>query len=226
MGPSAKGRGKLKMKIVKDGWKFVRPLLILAVILFFFWKIGSLFLLGLAALTFFFFRDPERKIPEGEDLILSPADGKVMDISDVGEENFLHSRVKVVRIFMSVFNVHVQRSPVKGKVEWIKYKPGKFMAAYTEEASGGNESNLIGIQKSNKPDSNRQRILVKQIAGSVARRICCWCKEGDNLIAGQRIGMIRFGSRADVYLPQGVEVKVKKGDRVVGGETLLGKFPS
>ncbi|MFB0527552.1 MAG: phosphatidylserine decarboxylase family protein [bacterium] len=213
------------MRIVKDGWKFVIPLLILAVILFFFWKIGSLFLFGLALLALFFFRDPERKISEGENLILSPADGKVIDISEVGEENFLHSRVKVVRIFMSIFNVHVQRSPVKGKVEWIKYKPGKFMAAYTKQASGGNESNLIGIQKSNKPNSNKEKILVKQIAGTVARRICCWCKEGDNLVAGQRIGMIRFGSRADVYFPQEIEIKVKKGDRVVGGETILGKFP-
>lgn len=214
------------MRIVKDGWKFIIPLLVLAVILFFFWKIASLFLLLLAALILFFFRDPERKVPEGRDLILSPADGKVIDISEVEEETFLRSRVKVIKIFMSIFNVHVQRSPVKGKVGWIEYKPGKFVAAYTEEASGGNESNLIGIQKSDQPASNRDKIMVKQIAGRIARRICCWCKEGDNLIAGQRIGMIRFGSRADVYLPQEVEIKVKKGDRVVGGETLLGKFPS
>ncbi|NIN91677.1 phosphatidylserine decarboxylase family protein [bacterium] len=214
------------MRIVKDGWKFIIAFLILAVILFFFWKIGSFFLLSFAALILFFFRDPERKVPQGKDLILSPADGKIIDISEVEEENFLRSRVKVVRIFMSVFNVHVQRSPVKGKVEWIKYEPGKFMAAYKKEASGANESNLIGIQKSDQPDSNRDKIMVKQIAGRVARRICCWCKEGDNLIAGQRIGMIRFGSRADVYLPQEVEIRVKKGDRVVGGETLLGKFPS
>jgi phosphatidylserine decarboxylase precursor-related protein len=103
------------MKIVKDTWKFVLPLLVLAVILFFFWKIGSLFLLGLASLTLFFSRDPDRKVPQGEDLILSPADGKVIDISEVGEKNFLHSRVKAVRIFMSIFNVHVQRSPVKGR---------------------------------------------------------------------------------------------------------------
>jgi len=214
------------VRIVKDGWKFVLPLLLLSVFLFFFWKIGSLFLLGLASLTLFFFRDPERKIPEGEDLILAPADGKVIDISEIGEENFLHSKAKVVRIFMSIFNIHVQRSPVKGKVEWIKYNSGKFVAAYTEEASRENESNLIGIQKSYQVSSNEKRILVKQIAGSVARRICCWCKEGDNLLAGERIGMIRFGSRVDVYLPQEVEIKVKKGDRVVGGETLIGKFPS
>ena len=214
------------MRIVEDGWKFIIPLLMLAVILFFFWKIGSLLLFGLVALTLFFFRDPERKVPAGKDLILSPADGKVIDISEVEEENFLRSRVKVIKIFMSIFNVHIQRSPVKGKVEWIEYKPGKFMAAYTEEASRENESNLIGIQKSDQRDSNKDRILVKQVAGRVARRICCWCKEGDNLIAGQRIGMIKFGSRAEVYLPQEIEIKVKKGDRVVGGETLLGKFPS
>jgi phosphatidylserine decarboxylase len=214
------------MKIVKDTWKFVLALLVLAVILFFFWKIGSLFLLGLASLTLFFSRDPDRKVPQGEDLILSPADGKVIDISEVGEKNFLHSRVKAVRIFMSIFNVHVQRSPVKGKVGWIKYNSGRFTAAYRRKATEGNESNLIGIQKSNQSDSNGGRILLKQIAGSFARRICCWCKEGDDLLAGQRIGMIRFGSRVEVYLPQQVEIKVKKGDRVVGGETLLGKFLS
>jgi len=214
------------MRIVKDGWKFVLPLLLLSVIFLFFWKIGSLFLLGLASLTFFFFRDPERKVPEGENLILSPADGKVIDISEVGEENFLRCRVMVVRIFMSIFDVHVQRSPVKGKVEWIKYNSGKFMAAYREKASRDNESNLIGIQIDKSSNSSGGRILVKQIAGSIARRICCWCKEGDNLDAGQRVGMIRFGSRADVYFPQEIEIRVKKGDKVVGGETVLGKFRS
>jgi len=213
------------MRIVKEGWKFVLPLFLLAVILFFFWKIGSLFLLGLASLTLFFFRDPERKVPEGEYLILSPTDGKVIDISEVREENFFHSRVKVVRIFMSIFNVHVQRSPVNGKVEWIKHTSGRFNAAYKRKASEGNENNLIGIQKSNQSNSDGERILVKQIAGSVARRICCWCKEGDNLLAGQRIGMIRFGSRVEVYLPQQVEIKMKKGDKVIGGETVLGKLP-
>jgi len=214
------------MRIVRDGWKFILPLLVLAVVFFFLWRIGGLLLLVLASLILFFFRDPERKIPEGEDLILSPADGKVIDISEVGEESFLPCGRKVVRIFMSIFNVHVQRSPVKGKVEWVKYNPGKFIAAYTEKASERNESNLIGIRTDNGLNLSGQTVLVKQIAGSVARRICCWCKEGDKLNVGQRIGMIRFGSRVDVYLPQEIEIRVNKGDRVVGGETLLGKFHS
>jgi phosphatidylserine decarboxylase len=214
------------MRIVKDGWKFVLPLLLLSVIFFFFWKIGSFFLLGLAVFILFFFRDPERKIPDGEGFILSPADGKVIDISEVKEKNFLQSKAKVVRIFMSIFNVHVQRSPVKGKVEWIKYNPGKFMPAYREKVLERNESNLIGIRSDDELNLTSRGILVKQIAGSIARRICCWCKEGDNLLPGQRIGMIRFGSRVDVYFPEEVEIKVNKGDRVVGGETLLGKFPS
>lgn len=214
------------MRIVKDGWKFIFPLLILALVSLFFWKIVSFFLLSLASLTLFFFRDPERKVPDGDDLILSPADGRVIDVSEVEEGSLLSSGGKVVRIFMSIFNVHVQRSPVKGKVEWIKYNPGKFIAAYTEKASRDNESNLIGIQIDKSSNSSGERILVKQIAGSIARRICCWCKEGDNLDAGQRVGMIRFGSRADVYFPQEIEIRVKKGDRVVGGETVLGKFRS
>ncbi len=214
------------MRIVRDGWKFILSLLLLAGFFFFLWKIGGLLLLILTSLVLFFFRDPERKIPEGEDLILSPADGKVIDISEVKDQSFMPPGEKVVRIFMSIFNVHVQRSPVKGKVEWIKYKPGKFMAAYTEEASESNESNLIGIQADNKSSFSGQRMLVKQIAGSVARRICCWCGEGDNIDAGQRIGMIMFGSRVDVYLPRDIEIKVGKGDRVVGGETILGRFCS
>jgi len=214
------------MRIVRDGWKFILPFLLLAVVFFFLWRIGGLLLLVLASLILFFFRDPERKIPGGENLILSPADGKVIDISEVKNESFPPSGRKVVRIFMSIFNVHVQRSPVKGKVEWVKYNPGKFMAAYTEKASESNESNLIGIKTDNGLNFSGQTVLVKQIAGSVARRICCWCKEGDNLNAGQRIGMIRFGSRVDVYLPQEIEIKVNKGDRVIGGETLLGKFHS
>ena len=214
------------MRIVRDGWKFILPLSLLAVVFFFLWRIGGLLFLVLASLILFFFRDPERKIPEGKDLILSPADGKVIDISEVRDESFLPSGRKVVRIFMSIFNVHVQRSPVKGKVEWVKYNPGKFMAAYAEKASESNESNLIGIKTDNGLNFSGQTVLVKQIAGSVARRICSWCKEGDNLNAGQRIGMIRFGSRVDVYLPQEIEIKVNKGDRVVGGETLLGKFHS
>jgi len=214
------------MRIVRDGWKFILPLSLLAVVFFFLWRIGGLLFLVLASLILFFFRDPERKIPEGEDLILSPADGKVIGISEVRDESFLPSGRKVVRIFMSIFNVHVQRSPVKGKVEWVKYNPGKFMAAYAEKASESNESNLIGIKTDNGLNFGGQTVLVKQIAGSIARRICCWCKEGDNLNPGQRIGMIRFGSRVDVYLPQEIEIKVNKGDRVVGGETLLGKFHS
>jgi len=214
------------MWIVRDGWKFVLSLLLLAGVFFFLWKIGGILLLILTSLVLFFFRDPERKIPEGEDLILSPADGKVIDISEVKDQSFLPSGGKVVRIFMSIFNVHVQRSPVKGKVEWIKYKAGKFMAAYTEEASESNESNLIGIQTDNRSSFSGRRMLVNQIAGSVARRICCWCREGDNIDAGERIGMIRFGSRVDVYLPPEIEIKVGKGDRVVGGETILGRFCS
>jgi len=212
------------MRIVKDGWKFVLPLLILAAIFFSFWKIASLFLLVLASFILFFFRDPEREIPEGKGLILSPADGKVIDISEVSEEKFLHARVRVVRIFMSLLNVHVQRSPVEGRVELISYRPGKFMVAYRKRAANENESNLVGIQMSNKPDSDGKKILVKQIAGNFARRICCWCREGENLVPGQRIGMIRFGSRVDVYLPQGTEINVGKGDRVVGGRTILGKL--
>lgn len=206
------------MRIARDGWKFVLPFLATSVSSFFLWKIVGFVFLALSCLTIYFFRDPERNIPEGEDIIVSPADGRIVDIASSEKGSF--SDYMIVRIFMSLFDVHVQRSPVKGRVSMIQYTRGRFLPAYRKEAFEKNESNLIRI----KADCDLVDILVKQVAGSIARRISCWCKEGQGLRVGERLGMIRFGSRVDLYIPREVELLVRNGDKVTAGETLIGRL--
>jgi phosphatidylserine decarboxylase len=168
--------------------------------------------------NFFFFRDPERNIPNGENLILSPADGTVIKITEVDEPYYFKSKVKRVSIFLSVFNVHVNRIPVNGEVELVKYNPGKFLVAFDHKASEDNEQSLIGIKH------KKGKLLFKQIAGIIARRIIYHVSEGDTVIAGDRFGLIRYGSRVDVFFPENVEIKVDIDDKVYGGETIIGEF--
>ena len=165
--------------------------------------------------TLNFFRDPERSLPEGEDLIVSPADGKVVLIKEVNEEEFLNARGVQVSIFMSPLNVHVNRYPISGRVACFKHIPGEFIVAFDEKSSTRNERTHIGIENKN------VRVFFKQIAGFVARRIVAPVQVGDMAVAGERFGMIRFGSRVDVIVPRGCEVKVKVGDKAVAGETVL-----
>ena len=165
--------------------------------------------------TFSFFRDPERSFPEGEGLIVSPADGKVVLIKEVNEEEFLNARGVQVSIFMSPLNVHVNRYPISGRVACFKHIPGEFLVAFDEKSSARNERTHIGIENKN------VRVFFKQIAGFVARRIVAPVKVGDITVAGERFGMIRFGSRVDVIVPSDCEVKVKVGDKAVAGETVL-----
>lgn len=167
-----------------------------------------------------FFRDPERKTPTDSTLILSPADGKVVQIVEVKEDNFFHCQVIRLSIFLSVFNVHVNRSPVSGRVEYFVYHRGSFLPAFKEKASLENEQTAIGIV-----DANGHKIMFTQIAGIIARRIVCDLREGHHTQAGERMGMIRYGSRVDVYfLKEEVELKVKVGDSVKGGESIIGVF--
>ena len=168
--------------------------------------------------NFFFFRDPERNVPQGDDLILSPADGTVIKIAEVDEPHYFKTKVKRVSIFLSVFNVHVNRIPVTGKVELVKYNPGKFLVAFDHKASEDNEQSIIGIQH------QKGKILFKQIAGIIARRIIYHVNEGDSVIAGARFGLIRYGSRVDMFFPENVEIKVDIDDKVYGGETIIGEF--
>ncbi len=182
---------------------------------FYFLLFAFYFLFGLTIFMVFFFRDPERKAPEGERLFVSPADGKVILIKDVYEKEYLKSDTKEISIFMSPLNVHVNRAPCDGKVSVVKHSPGKFMAAYKNDASIKNENIVMVL------DVGKNRVLVRQVAGFLARRAVCKAKVGDTLRHGERYGIIKFGSRLDVYLPKVVEVTVKLGEKVKAGETVI-----
>jgi len=164
----------------------------------------------------FFFRDPDRVTPEGEGLVISAADGKVVLIKEVNFPDLSDEKLIQVSVFLSIFNVHVNRIPISGVVDEIKYYPGKFIAAWNEKASLENEQTLISI------DSGTKKIYFKQIAGLIARRIVWKLESGQSVSAGDRFGMIRFGSRVDILLPLGSEIRVKVGDNVKGGETVIG----
>lgn len=171
-----------------------------------------------------FFRDPERTVPaealrDGR-AVVAPADGRVMFVREVEEPRFMRGRAVLVSIFLSVFDVHVNRAPIAGKVTYRDYVRGRFLAAWDEKVGEVNERSYIGIQ------GRRYRVLVSQVAGLIARRIVTWPEVGDKLEIGERIGIIRFGSCTQVWLPIGSEILVKPGDRVQGGTTILGRLPT
>ena len=168
--------------------------------------------LALTAFSAWFFRDPERDVPGGEDVVVSSADGRVVAVESSPEG-------PTIAVFLNVFDVHVNRSPIAGRVTSVAYTKGKFLAAYDERAGDRNERNEIVIE------GPQGSVRVRQIAGYIARRIVCRVKVGDRLGAGQRFGLIRFGSRTDLRLPPGSIVTVKVGDRVSGGSTVVGRLP-
>ena len=210
----------MKIPLAKDGFIFILPLLIITVLMFlisFYWA-TAIFGLGFLFVTWFF-RDPERRIPNEPNVIVSPADGKITEI--VTENESINGKLcKRVTIFLSVFNVHVNRVPIGGTIEDIRYNPGKFLAAFNPKASMDNEQNLILI------NNGRTHIFVKQIAGLIARRIVCWPKKGDYYESGQRYGLIRFGSRVDILLPENTKLSVACGDKVSGGKSIIGYLNS
>ncbi len=167
----------------------------------------------------YFFRDPERAGARGDQLVISPADGRVIDIVEVDEPAFLQGRAIRISVFMNVFNVHVNRYPVSGKVAYVHYNPGKFLNAAADKASLENEQSSIGVQTA------RHRVLFRQIAGLIARRIVTYSREGDDAEQGERMGLIRFGSRVDVFVPVGSVVKVTLGERPQAGVTVLAELP-
>jgi phosphatidylserine decarboxylase len=169
--------------------------------------------------TLFFFRDPDRTIPDGDNIIVSPADGKLVLIKELEHADYLESPAIQMSIFLSPLNVHVNRIPWSGTVGYFRYIRGDFMVAYDHEASKKNERTEIGVER------DGQKILFKQIVGSIARRIVCPLKEGDVVTKGERFGMIKFGSRMDIILPLDVTLKVEVGQKVVGGETILAVLP-
>lgn len=166
-----------------------------------------------------FFRDPERFVCPDEDAVVCPADGKIISIDEVEDNQFTHQRVKKVCIFMNVFNVHVNRLPVSGTVERILYHPGKFYSADSNKAALENEyfTTVLSL-------SGGKKVAVVQIAGLIARRIICWLETGDSAVKGRRLGLIRFGSRVDLYLPLTTELFVSTGQKVRAGETVLGRL--
>ena len=196
--------------IARDAYRFLIPLAISALAAFWFeLNIAGIVLLVLIAFVAFFFRNPPRKIPEDARVIVSPADGKVVRLERVGN-------VTQMSIFLSLFNVHVNRSPIAGRIQAVDYRPGKFLAAYHAAASRENERNIVMVS------DGRINIVFTQIAGVVARRIVFWRKVGDEVAKGELVGLIRFGSRVDVLFPAGTQATVKVGDRVKGGSTQIG----
>jgi phosphatidylserine decarboxylase len=168
--------------------------------------------------TVFFFRNPRRQAPGQEGAVLAPADGKVIDIDTVVEEDFIKGPCKRITIFLSLHNVHINRAPVSGTIVYRRYRPGKFIPAFKSHASEINEKNYIGI------DTGEQKVLMTQITGFVARRIVCWVKEGEPVGRGQAIGAIKFGSCTEVFVPPDTSLRVEAGDVVRAGETILGEM--
>jgi phosphatidylserine decarboxylase len=203
--------------VASEGWPFILPLAIVTVLLFVFgWKNTGFVALVSTLFVLFFFRDPERVAPEGKGVIVSPADGKVIVVKDSYEPDYLKQDVKQVSIFLSVFNVHVNRAPIGGSIETVKYNPGKFHVASVDKASLDNEQTGMVIF------DGKNKVLVKQIAGLIARRIVCYAKPGDTIKAGERYGLIRFGSRVDLFLPKDTDIMVKVGDRIKGSRDVIG----
>jgi len=182
------------------------------------WRTLSVIVFLFALFTAYFFRDPDRIVPYDDTALLAPADGTIIDIREVEEPLYLKGKVKRVSIFMSPFNVHINRTPITGVIDFVHYHPGKFLSAFKEKASLDNESILVGF----KAQMDSRKIAVKLIAGLIARRIVFNKKEGDALRQGDRIGMIRFGSRAELFCPLSTEIRVKIGDKVNGGLTVMG----
>lgn len=203
--------------VLYEGLLYIIPLALLSLIVLI---IGrpylSLLPLSFAIFIACFFRNPERKIPDGEGIIVAPADGKVILIKDVVEEERLKDKALMISIFLSLFDVHINRMPCSGEVVDLNHKRGRFLPAFKDRASMENEQVAIFISH------NSDKILVKQIAGVIARRVICWAGVGDKFERGQRYGLIRFGSRVDIFLPTRIELMVKTGDKVRGGETILG----
>jgi len=180
--------------------------------------LAAIVLVVVAIWVAYFFRDPERTGERGERIVIAPADGKVVQVTEVDEPSFLHEKAIRISIFMNVFNVHVNRYPVSGVVRFVHYNPGKFLNAAVEKASLENEQSSVGIE------SGSNRVLVRQIAGLIARRIVTYGKDGERVAQGDRMGIIKFGSRVDVFLPLSARPRVKMGDPTFAGVTVIAEL--
>jgi len=202
--------------MVREGYTFSALPLVLAIVAAIFGlTISAIVLVFLAAAVVYFFRDPERTPPSDPASVVSPADGQV---TVVVREAFNGRPGSRISIFLAIWNVHVSRAPLSGKLMKMEYRPGRFYAAMRARASTENEQNVFYV------DTGRGIIVFKQIAGWIARRVVSWKEPGDSLVLGERIGLIRFGSRMDLWLPEGAEILVKRGDKVAGGETVVARW--
>jgi phosphatidylserine decarboxylase len=204
--------------MVKEGYFFGLPVLALAGVGFLLdWYLGASLLVILALLVFSFFRDPDRVVPAEPGAVVAPADGRVVVVTE--EEN--HGRPgQRVSIFLAIWNVHVNRAPASGTITKVDYRPGKFFAAMRERASLENEQNVFTLSTA------AGEMMFKQIAGLIARRVVSWKKPGAQVLRGERIGLVRFGSRMDVWLPKGAEILVKVGEIVKGGSSRIARWPA
>ena len=219
------------MSFAREGLVFIGAGIVLAAAALtaaVFWRSWPLWLLAfvlviVALWVAYFFRDPERTGERGGGLVIAPADGRVVMISEVDEPAFLHGKALRISIFMNVFNVHVNRYPVSGVVRFVHYNPGKFLNAATDKSSLENEQMSVGIERTSPGDSSI-RVLVRQIAGLVARRIVTYSREGDQVEQGERMGIIRFGSRVDVFLPTSAKPVVKVGETTMAGASVIARL--
>ena len=207
----------MRSPIAKEGFIFIIPLAFLAAV---FYSLDYIWVSGLFEGFFlfcvWFFRDPERTIPIDPNVIVSPADGKVVEIVKESDKLLPNDNYMRISIFLNVFNVHVNRIPIAGKIEATRYNKGKFLNAANHKASLDNEQTAILL------NNGTTQILVKQIAGLIARRIVCYANKGDEYNIGDRFGLIRFGSRTDIFVPEGTEIRVKEGDKVCGASSIIG----
>jgi len=210
-----------RIPVAKEGFVFILPLAAIALI-FWVWQVTILagFFSLLTFFVIYFFRDPERSIPPGEKAVLSPADGKVIKVEPCLEERFLRTPTLKVSIFMSLFDVHINRIPLTGRIVESSYQPGRFIRANLDQAPSANEQNALVLET-----NEGARLLFVQIAGLIARRIVCWVRKGEPVERGRRFGMIRFGSRVDIYLPENTRLEAQIGQKVFGGQTILGYLP-
>ena len=206
------------MFIVKDGYIYVGVSLVLAAIVYYFFGAYWAVIPVVLALYFaYFFRDFHRSMPYDPNILYSPADGTVMGIEEIFDDEYLNEPALKLTIFLSVFNVHTNRAPLDGEIKYQRYTCGQFVPAYEKNASFENERHAVGV------DNGRIRFLVIQVAGLLARRIVSWVTVGHELKQGETYGMIKFGSSTELIVPKNVEITVKKGDKVTGGITVVGR---
>ena len=206
------------MHIIREGYYFAGVAFLIALIFSIISPYAAIIPAVLGIYCIYFFRNPKRTIPQDENLIVSPADGTVQEIVELENDDFIKARCKKVVIFLSVFDVHVNRSPIAGEIKLQKYICGRFRPAYKDSVGFENERHLIGIE------NDKLRVTVTQIAGILARRIVSWVTLDDKLERGELYGLIRFGSCTEIVVPENVQIEVTKGEKVRGGETVIGRI--